>query len=97
MLEGIITWQGKSAEYISLLEDGLLGWSLFVTKRGHCGIALNGSQVGDVYCISSGDAVPQRAARDGLFGLVGTCYVEGMMGGKALRFEGVRREMIRIL
>lgn len=96
--EGVSTWQEKKEEYVALLEDGLLGWRFFVTARGHCGIAPGGAQAGDVVLIACGGDVPflLRTAGKGFFRFVGACYVEGMMGGEALRFEGVTRESVHI-
>jgi len=99
MSEGVRTWQAKKEEYVALLVDGLVGWVFFVTERGHCGIAPGGAEVGDKVLIVSGGDVPflvRMGRGDDFFRLVGACYVDGMMAGEALQFEGVTKELVYI-
>ena len=98
---GAVVYQDKMKEYMALLSDGLLGWRFFITKRGHCGIAPGKVQEGDEVHVVGGADVPfvmqKVEGGEGCFRLVGGCFVEGIMGGEALKFEGVRGGVVRVL
>ncbi|KAI4161898.1 MAG: hypothetical protein LQ342_004464 [Letrouitia transgressa] len=65
--------------------------ALFVTARGYVGLAPWNVEVGDRVCVLYGGATPfllRRVEGKDDFGLVGECYVYGIMGGEALQLRG---------
>jgi hypothetical protein len=67
------------------------GRNLCVTAGGYLGYVSSRSQIGDKVCILFGSAVPfvLREDRDGVFMLVGECYVHGIMDGEAMKERDV--------
>jgi hypothetical protein len=63
------------------------GRNLCVTAGGYLGHVPSGSKIGDKICILFGSAVPfvLREDKDGVFKLVGECYVHGIMDGEAMK------------
>lgn len=62
------------------------------TTDGFLGLAPDDTKTGDVICILSGGHVPfvLRPLDDGMWRLVGECYIHGVMDGEA--FEGQKKE-----
>ncbi|KAK6438856.1 hypothetical protein LTR95_004940 [Oleoguttula sp. CCFEE 5521] len=58
----------------------------FVTSAGHIGSASNMMREGDFVCVLLGASVPfiLRRQSDGRCRVIGDCYVDGMMDGKAI-------------
>ena len=63
---------------------------LIVTEAGHIGMASAKARKGDLVVVLFGCSVPvllrqSDSAKDGVFTLVGECYLHGFMGGEGLR------------
>jgi len=95
----------KSYEYIHTLFAGngqfsLSGWRLFATKRGYVGVAPHAVGIGDRVSIFNGGAVPFLARKselkEGLYRLVGSCYVHGFMSGEEILGVDWKEEEIRL-
>ena len=72
---------------------------LFTTANGYAGLGPQGLKKGDIICIILGAATPfiiresermERAGNehmvhgDGIFVLIGECYIHGLMGGEGM-------------
>ncbi|KAK5113330.1 hypothetical protein LTR85_010947 [Meristemomyces frigidus] len=90
-----------SFQYVSLLNDKVLGWRFLITeKKTMCGIAPENVQSGDMVAIFCGGAVPFVVRKSetvpGAYRLVGECYIHENMRGEALEDAGVVETMIRL-
>lgn len=82
-------WQ-TAAAFANRIGDGVF----CITKRGYAGMVPGSTLVGDKIVVMDGGKVPfvmrrHRGQNTVDWGLVGECYIHGMMYGEALSFEGV--------
>jgi hypothetical protein len=73
-------------------------FSFTVTENGYAGWIPKRSKVGDRVCVLAGGQVPfiLRELPDGLYQLIGECYIHGIMDGEALGGEKFAWETIQI-
>lgn len=82
--------KGNANNYIALCNAigvNCSGKKLCITDRGYLGYVSSESQIGDKICIPFGSAAPYivRENKEGVFMLVGECYVHGIMDGEAMK------------
>jgi hypothetical protein len=86
----------------SLIESSLEKWSpsrLFCTTiKGRLASVAPNSRNGDLICLLYGGEVPYilRPRSLGGYNLVGECYIDGFMHGKALSDSGIRARDFRL-
>ncbi|KAH7377533.1 heterokaryon incompatibility protein-domain-containing protein [Cadophora sp. MPI-SDFR-AT-0126] len=77
--------EGDGMTWVDAAEAVCLGRCLFYTTSGHIGLGPGDMALGDVVCILGGTVMPivVRPLED-QFGIVGDCYVNGVMDGEAV-------------
>lgn len=74
--------------YYGCVASIILSYRFFVTQAGLVGLAPMSTQAGDTICVLNSGPMPfvVRASteKQGMFRLVGGCYVHGLMKGEAL-------------
>ncbi|RSL43367.1 hypothetical protein CEP54_015119 [Fusarium duplospermum] len=76
---------GRGMTWVDASETVCLGRRLFYTTSGHIGLGPGEMGLDDVVCILGGSVMPIviRPLGD-CFGIVGDCYVDGVMDGQAI-------------
>jgi len=93
VLVGTSRLRKQSASYASVLRDTVAGWRFVSTKRVYVGVAPGLVKAADTIVIMKGGLVPfvlrESEERQGIFRLVGECYVHGIMHGEGLALDNV--------
>ncbi|OCK90529.1 uncharacterized protein K441DRAFT_578728 [Cenococcum geophilum 1.58] len=91
---------GAGLNYAFALQDHLSGWRFVTTKRGYAGVAPGSASVGDAVAVFNGGGVPflvrESESRNGVHGLVGECYIHGLMNGEAKGLKGIKEWVFRL-
>ncbi|CAH0046527.1 unnamed protein product [Clonostachys solani] len=94
---GLVT---KSKSYLSLLGGTIEGWRFMTTEAGRCGITIPDTKVGDIIVIVAGGEVPfvlrKSQEREGLYRLLGECYVSDIMYGEVFETGQPEKELFTI-
>ncbi|KAF2178732.1 hypothetical protein K469DRAFT_642268 [Zopfia rhizophila CBS 207.26] len=77
----------QGLDYTLALQETLLGWRFFTTHRGYAGVGPASTKIGDSVYVFNGGGVPflltPSESREGVYRLLGECYVHGLMNGEA--------------
>lgn len=70
------------------------------TKHGRMGWAPRAAEAGDLICVFDGMALPYavrpKRETEGVYELVGECFISGLMSGQAMDMVGVRSTAIKL-
>ncbi|KAF2501346.1 HET-domain-containing protein [Lophium mytilinum] len=86
----------------TFIESSLQQWTskrrLCTTENRRLAVVPKSARAGDAICVLYGGEVPYvlRPAPDGFYFVVGECYVDDMMHGKALSVQGLRPTRFRL-
>lgn len=93
--------EGDAIRYLNALRRVSHNRRFFETSQHYVGIGPQSMQVGDQVCILFGAKTPivlqKVSGSNGLYHLLGDCYVHGIMFGEALVRKDIKAEMFRVL
>lgn len=90
----------KSKSYELSLGGSIKGWRFATTESPDCGIVPNNAQEGDVVVVFGGGSVPfivrKSSEREGMYQLIGECFISGIMDGKKVNSGSIQPEILRL-
>lgn len=90
----------KSKSYELLLGGSIKGWRFATTESPDCGIVPNNAQEGDGVVVFGGGSVPfivrKSPEREGIYQLIGECFISGIMDGKKVNSGCIQPETLTL-
>jgi hypothetical protein len=96
---GFVYFDARKTRFLSIIADWTRCRILCLTEQGYLAWVPDAARKGDLIYVFLGADVPfvVRPTGDGLYKLVGECYIHGFMYGEALKTGQVKEQQICLI